>query len=84
MDWIQLTIFIMSVVGLFLWNRTESRSDMRNVDSKLEGQNNLIKEIKTESKEFHGRLCALEERYILMMEKFNDKVYELLKEKKGR
>lgn len=55
MDWIQFIIFIGSTVGLFFWNRSESRTDMRHILSIIEG-------IQKEIKEFHGRLCAIEER----------------------
>jgi hypothetical protein len=55
MDWIQFSIFIGSMVGLFFWNRSESRSDMRHMMAVIEG---MQKEIK----DFHGRLCTIEER----------------------
>lgn len=43
------------VIPLFLWNRAESRSDMRMMFS-------IIQSIQSEMKDFHGRLCAIEER----------------------
>jgi hypothetical protein len=55
MDWIQFIIFIGSTVGLFFWNRSESRSDMRHMMT-------IIDNIQKEMKDFHGRLCAIEER----------------------
>jgi uncharacterized membrane protein len=66
MEWTQFTILIVSIaamflaliattVVLFLWNRTESRADARNAQD-------LIESIKQEVKDFHGRLCAIEER----------------------
>lgn len=55
MDWMQFTIFVGSTVGLFFWNRSESRSDMRQMLAIIEG-------IQKEMKDFHGRLCAIEER----------------------
>ena len=55
MDWIQFIIFIGSTVGLFFWNRSESRADMRHIMS-------LLDAIQKEMKDFHGRLCALEEK----------------------
>lgn len=42
-------------IGLFLWSRAESRSDMRMMMG-------IINSIKDEIKDFHGRLCAIEER----------------------
>lgn len=60
MDWIQFTIFIGSTLGLFFWNRSESRSDIRQMDSKLDHYMSAIREdvkaILQESKDFHGRL----------------------------
>lgn len=55
MDWIQFIIFIGSTIGLFFWNRAESRSDMRHMLSIIDG-------IQKEIKDFHGRLCSIEER----------------------
>lgn len=64
---------IVAFVGLFIWNRTENRADMRHMDAKLESNRNLalqvnkdclnlIAAIQLEIKDFHGRLCAIEER----------------------
>lgn len=73
MEWIQFVIFFIGVFGLFIWNRTESRTDMRHMDIKLDANRNLILAIHKETealistiredmKDFHGRLCAIEER----------------------
>lgn len=73
MEWTQFIIFFIGVFGLFIWNRTESRADIRHMDAKLEGQRNLmnsihkesndiLKAIQEEMKDFHGRLCEIEER----------------------
>jgi hypothetical protein len=66
MDWTQVyTIvganiaFMLVSIGitftLFLWVRAESRSDFRCML-------NLLDAIQKEMKDFHGRLCALEEK----------------------
>lgn len=73
MEWTQFIIMFLGMVGLFAWNRTEARADNRHMDAKLEGQRMLLQEIWRESKEsnekwlqeskdFHGRLIAIEER----------------------
>jgi hypothetical protein len=62
MEWTQFVIFFMGVFGLWLWNRAESRADARHMDAKLEGQRNLINAIHDEMKDFHARLCVIEER----------------------
>lgn len=43
-------------IGLFLWSRSEARSDTRQV-------HDLINAIHLEMKDFHGRLCNLEARW---------------------
>ena len=54
------------IIPLFLWNRSESRADIRHMDSKLESfrseTNAMIKAIYDEMKDFHNRLCVIEER----------------------
>lgn len=49
------------VIPLFLWNRSESRADMRHIDAKLESTRELVRAIYNESKDFHNRLCKIEE-----------------------
>jgi hypothetical protein len=67
MDSIQFIIFCVGVFGLFIWNRTETRADIRHMDAKLESNRNLsitihketqemIRAIEKEIKDFHGRL----------------------------
>jgi len=41
--------------GLICWFRSESRSDWKHMDAKLDA-------IQAEIKDFHGRLCTIEER----------------------
>lgn len=55
MEWTQFVIFFVGVFGLWLWNRAENRTDYRHVEA-------LIRSIHEEIKDFHGRLCSLEER----------------------
>jgi len=55
MDWMQFSVFVGSIIGLFFWNRSESRTDMRQILS-------IVESIQKEIKDFHGRLCAIEER----------------------
>jgi len=62
MEWTQFVIFCVGVFGLFIWNRTESREDSRHTDAKLEAIRSLMHAVIQESKDFHGRLCAIEER----------------------
>lgn len=60
MDWVQFSIFFVGVFGLFVWNRSESRSDIRHMDNKLDANRELINAIHSEVKDFHYRLLQLE------------------------
>ena len=62
MDWIQFAIFFIGVFGLWLWNRVEANADRRETHQ-------ILREIKDEQKDFHARLCILEERYLALREK---------------
>ena len=67
MDWLQFIIFCVGVFGLFFWNRTESRTDARHMDAKLESNRNLSIQIHKENQDviwairqdiqdFHGKI----------------------------
>lgn len=78
MDITQFTVFLftmggffLTVVGLFIWNRTESRTDMRHLETLLTSQRSLVDAIRQdgqqfrtammeETKDFHKRLCEIE------------------------
>ncbi len=66
MDWTQILALILGnagfIIPLFLWNRAESRADIRHMDIKLESTRELVMAIYNESKDFHNRLCLIEER----------------------
>jgi hypothetical protein len=73
MDWIQFIVFFVGVFGLFIWNRSESRSDIRHMDNKLDANRELVRAIHLETKDvinaihlemkdFQGRLCEIAER----------------------
>ena len=74
MEWAQFVILIVAFVGLFTWNRSESRADIRHMDAKLEAiremsmQNqkenrNLIDAIQTEMKDFHIKLALQDQEF---------------------
>lgn len=66
MDWLQVLSLFLGNAGLIIWFRSESRNDWRHMDAKLDAMkfdtNAQIKAIQEEMKDFHGRLCAIEER----------------------
>ena len=49
MDWIQFSIFLMTIMGMYMAMRSE------------------MKDFHNAMKDFHGRLCILEERYLKIM-----------------
>jgi uncharacterized membrane protein len=58
MDWLQVLVIVFGnaawVLPVFFWVRSESNADRRDIV-------NLIVEIKNEMRDFHGRMCAIEE-----------------------
>jgi len=58
----QFIILLLAVGGMFFWNRSESRNDYRHMDEKLESNRELVRAIHDEMKDFHARLCVIEER----------------------
>ena len=53
MDWLPVISLFIANAGLIFWMRTESRSDWRHMDNKLDA-------IHMEMKDFHNRLCEIE------------------------
>ncbi len=62
MEWTQFLIMFLGMIGLFAWNRTESRSDIRHMDNKMDAMRELTYAIHQEMKDFHNRLCVIEEK----------------------
>lgn len=59
MDWLQITSLFLANAGLIVWFRAESRNDWRHMDAKVDAMQKAIHE---EMKDFHARLCVIEER----------------------
>lgn len=55
MEWSQVLTVIAANMAAFMWSRKESSDDRRQMIQ-------LMKSIQDEMKDFHGRLCAIEER----------------------
>lgn len=62
MDWTQVLAIIGSNAALFFWARSESRADIRHLDTRLEATRELVHAIHLEVKDFHSRLCSIEEK----------------------
>lgn len=58
MDWAQVLAIIggnaATFLPIFFWLRSEANSDRRDII-------NILLEMKNEMKDFHGRLCSIEE-----------------------
>lgn len=57
-SWLQILPLFLANTRLLLWFRAESRANWRHMDAKLDAS---IKSIQEEIKDFHRRLCAIEE-----------------------
>ena len=62
MEWLQILSLFLANAGLIFWFSTESRNDWRHMDQKVDAMKELIVCIQFEMKDFHGRLCSIEER----------------------
>jgi len=66
MAWLEVLSIIGANAGLFLWTRSESKSDWRHMDAKIDANHRenreIIESIRQDMKDFHGRMCAIEER----------------------
>lgn len=60
MEGTQFILFTLGVGGLWLWQRTETRADLRHMDNKLDSNRDLIRAIHDEMKDFHYRLLEIE------------------------
>lgn len=54
MDWQQVFAVIASNMALFIWARSEARHDQQEIRE-------IIRSIQEEMKDFHARLCVIEE-----------------------
>ena len=66
MDWLQVITIAGSTIGSCWFFRKESSDEIKSMRRDLI---ELSREWKEESKEFHGRLCTLQEKYIQMMQR---------------
>ena len=61
---LELIAVLVTIAGLFIWNRTESRADARHMENLIKSNRDLIdtihKEWMEEAKNYHARLCEIE------------------------
>ena len=68
--WIQVFTIIVAVFGMFTWGQREYRSETRSIRAEIRAEmNNFQNAIK----DFHGRLCQLEEKYYQLERKVDDR-----------
>ncbi len=59
MEWYQVLSIIAANLAMFFWLRIEGNADRREMSSMIR---QFKDEVQKEMKDFHGRLCAIEER----------------------
>lgn len=66
MEWVQVFAIIFSIVGLFMWTRSEGSSDRRETQNIIREDRKdlleMVKSIQDEIKDFHNRLIEIEKR----------------------
>lgn len=73
MEWIPVISMFLATIGIICWFHMQSRADWKHSDQKIdenrrEANENrkeitqILQAIQEEMKDFHGRLCAIEER----------------------
>jgi len=70
MSWIQILVIAFGNMAwmfpVFIWVRSEARADARHFDQETKELRrdvvDILRAIQNEMKDFHGRLCAIEER----------------------
>ena len=82
MEWTQLIIFFIGVFGLFIWNRSESRSDIRHMDNRLEATRSLIQEIRNEGIQFREELRCFREAMNNETKDFHHRLLEIERNRK--
>lgn len=69
-EWLQVLVMALTVAGIFLWCRSESKSDYRHMDAQIQA-------IYQEIKDFHGRLerqdAEFKDGMLLLEEKIKNK-----------
>ncbi len=70
MDWLQVAAIAGSTIGSCWWLAREHKFEIQQMRTETQQfRNDFQKEVK----DFHARLCVLEEKYIHMMERILEK-----------
>lgn len=63
MEWLQVFTIVGSTVGCCFYFRKETQGDLMEVKGEMKEIRECMNEFRKETKDFHGRLCTLEEKY---------------------
>jgi len=63
MDWMQVITIVGSTVGCCFYFRKETQADLMEVKGEMKEIRECMNEFRKETKDFHGRMCTLEEKY---------------------
>lgn len=64
MDWIQFILFIIALTGMYFSLKSDANRDRESAKEDRREMLNIMRSHEKEMKDFHGRLCTLEERYL--------------------
>ena len=62
MEWTQFVIFLVTIGGMFFWNRSESRSDHRNLEAWTK---EILKEIGISKVKLSRKIRSLEKKELI-------------------
>ena len=72
MEWLQVFAIAGTTVGCCIYFHKERKSDLMEVKGEMKEIRECMNEFRRETKDFHGRLCTLEEKYqTLVRERYN-------------
>lgn len=66
MEWLQAFMIAGSTIGACYWMHKENKDSYKDSSAKFD-------KFQEETKDFHARLCVLEERYLQMMQRILEK-----------
>jgi hypothetical protein len=68
MEWTQFVLFLIAIGGMYYSLKNDSKEDRQRAAEDRKEIIKTIRAIESESKDFHGRLCTLEERYLQIIQ----------------
>jgi uncharacterized membrane protein YccC len=77
MEWVQFIIFFIGVFGLFVWNRTEARTDSRHVENIIQADRNLMMSIREEGIQYREELRTFREQMNNETKEFHQHLLEI-------